>query len=712
MKKALFILLGSLLASLAVAQDYFQGQVQSRSGSFRYFHVDIEDPESVLTITMDEIDQGVADLYVRYNAQPTKSEWDIRPGLVSGDEVVVLNDSTTPKLKTGRYWIGISARKSYTVILTIQSERKVSARPGMGSIPYSGGTTFRVWAPNAQRVHVAGSFNGWNGNAAELVSEGNGNWSLDLRNAVPGQEYKYVIRNGTQTLWQNDPRAKWLTNSVGNTKIHNSAFNWQNNITMPGWSDMVIYQMHIGTFNDVPGGRPGTFDTAISRLDSLQDLGVNAIKILPPHEFPGDFSWGYNPSYPFSVEEAYGGPDALKRFVDAAAARGIVVLIDLVHNHWGPSDMNLWRFDGWSQGNWGGIYFYNDTRAITSWGDTRPDYGRPEVRQYIRDNVLQWLEEFRISGVRWDSALSTRTTNWGDNGDGWSLMQWINNEVNARQPWKLMVAEDLQNNPWITKTTGAGGAGFDAQWSPGFVHPLRPLMTTPSDSGRNMNDLVGALTGNYNGNPFERVIYTESHDEVANGRSRVPQEIDPGNPGSYWARKRSTLGAITTLTAPGIPMLFQGQEILEDEYFRDTDPIDWNKANTYAGIRLMYKDLVTLRRNLGGKTAGLGGPHINVFHVNHGAKVVAYHRWKNGGVGDDVIVIMNWSNTPFNQYQIGLPHGGNWKVAFNSDWNGYSGDFGNTFSPDIVASTSPRDGLAYSGGFNLGPYSALVIVRP
>ena len=130
---------------------------------------------------------------------------------------------------------------------------------------------------------------------------------------------------------------------------------------------------------------------------------------MPPFEFAGDISWGYNPSHLFAIESGYGGPDAFKRFIREAHAHGIAVIVDVVYNHFGPSDLDLWRFDGWSEGDGGGIYVYNDERAMTPWGATRPDYGRGEVRTFLRDSALTWLEEFRCDGLRFDATVYIRS---------------------------------------------------------------------------------------------------------------------------------------------------------------------------------------------------------------------------------------------------------------------------------------------------------------
>ena len=206
-------------------------------------------------------------------------------------------------------------------------------------------------------------------------------------------------------------------------------------------------------------------------------------------------------------------------------------------------------------------------------------------------------------------------------------------------------------------------------------------------------------------------LYTESHDEVANGQARVPEQIWPGNADSWYARKRSTLGAALVFTAPGIPMLFQGQEFLEDQWFRDTDPLDWQKKQTFAGIFALYRDLVAIRRNRDGGFRGLQGQNVNVFHVNNHGKAVAFHRWDLGGPGDDVVVVANFANRTYDSYSIGLPHAGLWRVRFNSDWQGYSDDFANTAGYDTVAGPPGQDGLAHRANVGLGPYSALILTQ-
>ncbi|MCP3162388.1 alpha-amylase family glycosyl hydrolase [Myxococcus qinghaiensis] len=587
-----------------------------------------------------------------------------------------------------------------------------STRPGMGATVYSGGTTFRTWAPLASRVFVAGDFSSWGW--VELGNEFNGNFSGDVAGAVKGQKYKFVTRNQWGAdAWRADPRSAWQENSTGASIIYDHGEYWWNaqQFSTPAFNDMVIYEMHVGTFHDSPGFGPGNWNSAIAKLDYLRDLGINMVKVMPAYEFAGDFSWGYNAAFPFAPESAYGSPNDMKRFVDEAHYRGIGVIFDVVHNHYGPSDLPMWCFSGDCLGN-GGEYFFTDNRKVTPWGDTRPDYGRPEVRAYIRDSMMNLLDNFRADGLRWDATKYMRTIDGsGDIPSAWQVFRSINREINANKPWKISIAEDFGGGDSITNDATsdfAGGAGFDAQWTAEFVHPLRTAAIEQNDANRNMFAVRDAITQRFSGRAHSRVIYTESHDEVANGHARVPEEIWPGNAGSWAAKKRSTLVAGITFTSPGIPMMFQGQEFLEDGFFADGDPLDWGKLTPYGGIKTLYRDLIRQRRNWNNNTRGLRGGNVNVHHVNNTNKLLAYHRWDSGGAGDDVIIVANFSGTYYPNYNIGFPRTGTWYLRFNSDWNGYSSDFGNTASANTTAYSGAKDGMANNASFAIGPYSLLI----
>lgn len=602
-----------------------------------------------------------------------------------------------------------------TALQSLETTTQISDIPhadGMGAIVLDRGVAFRVWAPNADHVAVVGDFNEWQAAASPMERSEHGNWYIYVENAKPGDEYKYEITNGADIFRRIDPRVREVTNSVGNGIIHDPNFDWQgDDFKMAPWNELVIYETHIGTFCRGDDGKVGTFEDYATKFDYLKRLGVNALQLMPLAEFSGDYSWGYNPAHPYAIESAYGGPLGFKTFVREAHKAGFAVILDVVYNHFGPSDLDLWQFDGWSENDKGGIYFYNDFRSSTPWGDTRPDYGRGEVRSYIRDNAIMWLEDFHVDGLRWDMTLFIRSVDASGHPEieaGWGLTQWVNREVHAFKPSAITIAEDLQDNAYITKTDFEGGAGFSSQWDAGFVHPIRDVITQSDDAGRDMNKVRDALHHAYDGDAFRRVIYTESHDEVANGKARIPSEVDPENPDDWFAQKRSTLGLALVLTAPGIPMLFQGQEFLVDGWFQDNDELDWDQAADRKGIIKLTEKLVHLRRNVGGNTKGLTGQRVDVFHINHHDKVVAFQRSYDGGPGDDVVVIANFSNQHFDGYEFGLPTTGVWSRRFSSDRRIYSEDFGGQASGDIEAIDSFHDGKPCLGKVDLPPYTVLI----
>lgn len=584
---------------------------------------------------------------------------------------------------------------------------------GMGSILHSEGVAFRVWAPNATSVSVIGSFNNWDGTKHPMKAEENGNWYLNIKEAKAGDQYRFLLSTPWGEFKRIDPYAREVTNSVGQAIVHDPSFDWQgDDFYIAPWNELIIYELHVGTFNDEEDlNRPGKFPSISARLEYLKKLGINAIQVMPIGEFAGERSWGYNPSHIFSVEITYGGPLAFKQFIKLAHQAGIAVILDVVYNHLGPSDLDLWQFDGWQENDRGGIYFYNDERSHTPWGETRPDYGRGEVRQYIIDNVLMWLEEYHIDGLRFDCTQFIRTVHGSEEHslpDGWSLLQWINSEISRKFPGRIAIAEDLQSNKWLTKDVGAGGAGFASQWDAMFVHPIRQAVITTLDEHRSLAAIRDAIYYRYNDDAWDRVIYSESHDEVSNGKARVPHEISPGDAKSWYARKRSTLAAAMVLTAPGIPMLFQGQEFLEGGWFRDTVPVDWEQREEFHGILLLYHDLIRLRRNLDGFSQGLCGQFTQVYHLNEERNLIAFHRWDKGGVGDDVVVVANFFHEAQADYLLGFPAPGLWKLRFSSDWQGYNDDFQNYPSTDVMTKSDDYDQLPSSGKIAIGPYSVLI----
>lgn len=583
---------------------------------------------------------------------------------------------------------------------------------GMGACFGDDGlVTFRVWAPHAEKVFVVGTFNDWEKTDFELEPEDNGFWCGTTDQAQEGDAYKYLIHNGGALFERNDPYAVEVTQSNGNSVIRKLDFDWSTDtFEIADWNRLVIYELHVGTFNRKEKGKVGTFKGVIEKLDYLRDLGINAIELLPIAEFAGGVSWGYNPAHLFAVEGDYGGPEGLRELVRECHARNIAVIIDVVYNHFGPSDLDLWQFDGWHEEGKGGIYFYNDYRSTTPWGDTRPDYGRPEVRQYIMDNAFFWIEKYNCDGLRMDATSYIRFEGGGigmdtEINEGNILMRDINAALSEKHPRVITIAEDLKGHHKVTDAIDANGLGYGSQWDMGFVHPVREVLTQTTDEGRDLQKIVDALLYRYSDDAFKRVVYTESHDEVANGKARVPEEIQPGDAESEFAKKRALLGIALTLTAPGIPMLFQGQEFMEDEYFKDDEPLDWEKLTKFKGIQRLVADMVKLRTGAYHGAAGLTGQFTQIIHFNKDTGVLAYIRNTAEDGEEAVLVVLNLKNKEYHDYGIGIDEHKTWRLRINSAWRGYDNQFSEEQTQEMAKQSESTDGQEFTGKINLRSYS-------
>lgn len=560
-------------------------------------------------------------------------------------------------------------------------------------------------------------------------------WIGSVSGVKAGDRYRYVIeRNGVAHEF-NDPRAKQLTGFQlpdgfglpGNDEkpqsiIVDPGLN-PPEFTAPDFRTMVIYEMHVGSF-------AGTFAAAMPKLDYLQGLGVNAVELLPitqnplfPDHHPADYDWGYDPVQLFAIKTIYGSPGEFKQFVSACHERQIGVIVDVVYNHLVAQNL-LNDFGGFTLPQIPrGPYLYGPEREFTGYGP-RLDYGRPQVRQYIIDSAVSLLREFGVDGLRIDDTIDIRTYRKDArsprllNREGVQLLREMNiaiHKINQSGSRKFTIAEDLQSMEEVTQHGGIQSIEFDTQWDDSIVNTLRDCVTRIDDGERDMRSVKSALEKRISDNAFSRVVYTENHDQVGHppGQSRLPSMIDVNDHESLFARKRSTLAAAVMMSAPGIPMLFQGQEMLEtrDFGFKSCASIDFNRPADprYKGIVRLYRDLIAVRRNFGGATAGLSGQHLSVFHLDDINKVLAYRRWEKGGVGDDVIVVANFSNVPFAALNIGLPVEGEWYVRFNSGSSIYDTTFHKGDTADVFAKAGDKDGFHFNGNMTIGAYSAVIL---
>ncbi len=414
-------------------------------------------------------------------------------------------------------------------------------------------SSFEVWAPKAQRVDVVV------GEARLPLHSGPGGW-WNGPGAAPGTDYLFSVDGGQP---HPDPRSPWQPRGVGGPSrvVDHGAFNWTDHT----WRGLhlpsaVLYELHVGTFTPA-----GTFDAIIDRVDHLVDLGITAIELMPVAEFPGGCGWGYDGVHLYAPHHAYGGPDGLKRLVDACHGRGLGVLIDVVYNHLGPAGNSLSHF---------GPYFTD--RYATPWGEAInvDDQWSGGVREFIIDNAVLWLRDYHCDGLRLDAvhAINDRSA--------LHLLEELAVRVDALsvqlgRSLQLIAESDL-NDPRLIRPRAAGGYGLDASWSDEFHHALHAVLTGETsgyyqDFG-SLALLAKALRQSYvydgtwsvhrkrvhgrppTGIPAYRLLgYLQNHDQV--GNRAAGERIT-----TLAGVARAKIGAALVLTAPFVPMLFQGEE--------------------------------------------------------------------------------------------------------------------------------------------------------
>jgi maltooligosyltrehalose trehalohydrolase len=416
-------------------------------------------------------------------------------------------------------------------------------------------TELRVWAPLARTVEAE-----LDGRRVPLAPAGGGWHRADVASAGPGTDYGFVLDGGPV---RPDPRSAFQPAGVhGPSRIvDHASFAWSD----AGWRGVhlpsaVLYELHVGTFTPA-----GTFDAVIGRLDHLVALGVDAVELMPVAEFPGARGWGYDGVSLFAPHSAYGGPDGLKRLVDACHARDVGVVLDVVYNHLGPDGNHLGEF---------GPYFTD--RYATPWGQAvnLDGPGSDEVRSFFVDNALMWLRDYHVDGLRLDAVHAIVDTSAVHLLE--QLGQAVEDLAAATGRHLFLVAESDLNDPRIVRRREVGGYGMDAQWSDDFHHALHAALTGERDGYYadfgSLGHLATALrrgfvyAGEYapfrdrrHGRldptlPGHRLLgFAQNHDQVGNRAlgERSAALVSP---------ERLQVAAALVLTAPFVPMLFAGEE--------------------------------------------------------------------------------------------------------------------------------------------------------
>jgi 1,4-alpha-glucan branching enzyme len=629
----------------------------------------------------------------------------------------------------------------------------IRADTPMGATLVADGATFRVWAPHARAVHVLGDFNDRvRGDATLLTRDDHGHWRGFIPGARDRQRYMFYVAGEGSEGPKRDPYARELQAPFPSECIIRSPdFPWHPcGYVTPPFQDFVIYQLHVGTFftPNLPA-KGGTFLDVARKLPHLAALGVSAIQLMPIQEFQTQFSLGYNgtdyfsPEMDFAVEDAalapyaeavnqlldakgvpryrvddlHGEMNQLKALVDLAHLHGLAIILDLVYNHAGGDfgDESLYFFDRQSieGGHRNSLYFSDKGHA----GGLVFDFGKPEVCDFLIRNATFFLDEYRVDGFRHDQVS---VIDHDGAPHGWRFCQDLTSTLRAHRPGALDKAEYWSVNPSVVKRPPAG-AGFDTTLTDGLRIAVRAVISeasAPDERPLDMAGLARSLWPEGFDQHWQFVQGPENHDVVYQGREqRVARLGDPGNPRSWFGRSRARVATGISLMAPGIPMLFMGQEFLEDKQWSDNFDfhkdllLHWHGLD--GGDRHMLDHLHFTREAIAlrWRFAGLRGQGFRVVHVHDQNRVLAFHRWVEGS-GDDVLVVVHLASSNRFEYRIGFPGGGTWREIFNSDV------YENWVNPDaagnggrVEADPHPLHGFAHSSALTLPANSVLAFAR-
>jgi 1,4-alpha-glucan branching enzyme len=648
----------------------------------------------------------------------------------------------------------------------------------MGANLVADGATFRVWAPRAEAVYVNGRFGStelWNGEDPDLLlnKDTRGYWAGFLRGVQEGDQYLfYVVGGPGRKNFKRDPYARELTTP----QTHPGTFpypscncivrkpddySWRvEDFRPPAFHDLIIYELHIGTFfavdqagRDRRGTRGGQYLDVLDRVVHLRDLGVNAIELLPIHEFASPISRGYDGVDLFSPEMDYAESDPaelahyltkinqllrergareldaaeirtsiqqLKVLIDVCHLYGLAVFFDVVYNHAGGAVRGqtggLWFFDEMPRGNDNdSLYFLDKEHA----GGPVFAFWNADVQGLLINNARFFIEEYKVDGLRYDQVTVI------DEHGGWFFAQELAQKAREVDRRKPHIAEFWLGDRCKSVLRPPDGLGFDANWHDGLRDVMRRIIGQAAggrSAGVHLEELAATLQHPPRNFPFrwQVVEYLESHDVVdvehTDRQPRIPRLADATNAHSWYATSRARVAAGVLLTAPGIPLLFMGQEFLEDKFWSDNNAVHpglllyWEGLETNKTMRDYFqfmKELVWLRR----RHPALRSEWINVFHAHAENRIMAFHRWIEG-VGRDVVVACSVNESTFWSYELGFPQPGLWHEVFNSDvYENWVNPWTAGNRGSVIVSGPAKHNLPASATIVIPAHSILVFAR-
>ena len=571
----------------------------------------------------------------------------------------------------------------------------------MGGTLVPGGATFRTWAPNADKVYVVVQPQPDpypKPDSDLLINDGQGHWTGFVPNLKDGDLYRFYIAGKAKSDLKRDPYARELEfNGYPQCDCilrDPQSYPWHDaGFKTPAIKDLIVYQFHIGVFyakgadgNDARPGRVCKILDVVDRIEYFADLGVNAVMPLPFQEFQGENSRGYNGTDLFSPEMDYavqvpdlprylarvnqllgakgfpplttaqltGQINQFKAFIDLCHLYGIAVITDVVYNHAGGGfdDQSIFFYDCQPRDTNKNSLFFTDVGHA---GGLVFDYSKADVRQFLINNGKSLVEEYHVDGLRYDQVTVI------DQSGGWFFCQDLTNTLRFIKSDLIQIAEYWGDERWKGIARPPFGMGFDVGYSDALRDNLRKVIADAaggSSARLDLDRLKQALYVTYN-DPNRSTVFQciENHDlldDTHTGKDKQPRIArlaDSTDARSWYARSRAKVATGLLLTAPGVSMIFMGQEFLEDKYWTDWPHrpdllIYWagleGKDKDMSDQHRFTRDLMWLRR----RHPALRDNGLNVFHTHNDNRVIAFHRWIPG-IGRDVVVATSLNETTF-----------------------------------------------------------------
>ena len=592
------------------------------------------------------------------------------------------------------------------------------------------GVRFSVWAPHASSVSVVGDFNGWDGNRHAMRKRTNsGVWEAFVPAVAEGALYKYEVRSSDGTLLPQkaDPVGfgAELRPSTASVVRDTTAFAWSDHDWMarratqhPRRTPVSIYEVHLSSWRRGEDGSCLTYDElADALIPYVVGLAFTHIELMPVSEYPHDPSWGYQPIGLFAPTSRFGTPAQFARFVDRCHQAGLGVLLDWVPAHFPVDPHGLARFDGTA------LYEHADPRQglHPDWTTAIFDFGRPEVVDYLIANALFWLDRYHVDGFRVDAVASMlhldysrKEGEWVPNQHGGNqnleavaFLRKLNEEVCARYPGVITIAEESTTWPGVSHSTHDGGLGFGFKWNMGWMHDMLAYLSDAPQIRRNRHDRVTfGITYAF----AENFVLALSHDEVVHGKLSLLRKMN----GDRW-QQFATLRAFYAFmwAYPGKKLLFMGQEFAQEREWDFLDDLQWHSLDKpeHRGVQAVVRDCNHGYRSHpalhDGDCLADGFKWIVVDDARHA--IFAWLRLDRSGA-PPVAVVSNFTPSPHQDYRIGLPLSGRWREILNTDSALYGGsNLGN--AGEVVADASPRHGYAFSAKITVPPLSTVWLLH-